>query len=97
MQDAVCILGIQQTIAQFLAYNKEGIIRSLWRNYKHILSAVQLVCDLSLEYAVYDLPLWNAILLQLVNLEATAYLGHVLPLIQARPALWFLAKIDCFF
>uniref|UniRef100_A0A6Q2ZN00 Kinetochore associated 1 n=1 Tax=Esox lucius TaxID=8010 RepID=A0A6Q2ZN00_ESOLU len=60
-------LNIPYTLETFLNIPKEGMVKGLWKNHSHEPQAVRLVADLSLEYQVFDLQLWNGLLQKLLG------------------------------
>ncbi|XP_069789332.1 kinetochore-associated protein 1 [Narcine bancroftii] len=82
------ILNIPYTIESFHNSPKEGMIKGLWKNHNHEPRAVRLITELSLEYKMYDPPLWNAILQKLLAFNMTNYLSKVLIAITAILPLW---------
>ncbi|XP_072443517.1 kinetochore-associated protein 1 [Chiloscyllium punctatum] len=82
------ILNIPYTIESFHSSPKEGMIKGLWKNHNHEPRAVRLVTELSLEYRVYDLQLWNGILQKLLAFNMVNYLRKVLVAITAILPLW---------
>ncbi|XP_063063837.1 kinetochore-associated protein 1 [Engraulis encrasicolus] len=80
-------LNIRYTLEMFVNSPKEGLIKSLWKNHNRDPKAVRLVADMSLEYQMYDLQLWDGILQKLVASNMTSYLQKLLEAIGAIPCL----------
>ncbi|XP_028980703.2 kinetochore-associated protein 1 [Esox lucius] len=86
-------LNIPYTLETFLNIPKEGMVKGLWKNHSHEPQAVRLVADLSLEYQVFDLQLWNGLLQKLLGFNMINYLQKVLEALGAVPAIW---EVPCF-
>lgn len=85
---------VTQTVAEFLACSKEGLVRGLWRNRGHEPKAVRLVTDLCVDYEIYDLALWNNALKQLMASRQHGYLSKLLTAASGVPCLWELASLS---
>ncbi|KAJ3310753.1 Kinetochore-associated protein 1 [Blyttiomyces sp. JEL0837] len=72
-------LRIAMTVKEFIACDKEGFARSLW--------AVQLICNICLDYKIMDTSLWENALNRLLKLDALRYLLGLLEHITACPSL----------
>jgi hypothetical protein len=86
-------LSIRQTVEEFLASNKEGLARGLWRSHSQRASAVRLACELCLDYDIDDLELWDSVLQRLLALNEISFLLYVLPVVSARSHLWAIPSL----
>ncbi|OXB64145.1 hypothetical protein ASZ78_002075 [Callipepla squamata] len=82
------VLNIPYTYESFHKSPKEGMIKGLWKNHSHEPTAVRLVTELSLEYKVYDIQLWNGLLQKLLGFNMIQYLRKVLIAITGIHLLW---------
>ncbi|EDQ91102.1 uncharacterized protein MONBRDRAFT_24036 [Monosiga brevicollis MX1] len=87
-------LGIMQTSSDFIRADKEGLIRSIWKNYAHDDQAIVLVADLCLQYELYDAALWDAILRQMLQLRLYSDLQRLLAAASGIPELWCLPCLE---
>ncbi|KAI8621551.1 rough deal protein C-terminal region-domain-containing protein [Chytriomyces sp. MP71] len=90
-------LRIVQTIKEFNDCDKEALVRSLWLNHSSETKVVQLICNLSLDFSIFDMNLWENALTRLVQLGAIRYLAGIIDVIsnipelsgmKSLPALW---------
>lgn len=74
-------LSVQQTVPEFVQANKEGLIRSIWRDHHHDDAAVILVADMCIDYFVYDATLWGKVCKCCVAVltSVAPYSGHARP------------------
>ncbi|KAI9349126.1 rough deal protein C-terminal region-domain-containing protein [Obelidium mucronatum] len=80
-------LRIVQSIKEFQDCDKESLARSLWLNHGGEPKVVQLICNLSLDYGILDLTLWENALKRLVKLGAVRYLAGIIESVAAVPEL----------
>ncbi|KAJ1980589.1 hypothetical protein H4R34_002402 [Dimargaris verticillata] len=86
-------LRITQSMADFMSSRKGALARSIWVNHHTDPKAVQLVCNLCLDYAVHDAPLMESVVQRLMALKQEAYLTRVLPAISQVPVFSTLALL----
>ncbi|KND00003.1 uncharacterized protein SPPG_04350 [Spizellomyces punctatus DAOM BR117] len=80
-------LRIMQSLREFEKCDKEAFVRSLWVNHKNELKVVQLICNICLDYRVYDLTLWESALNRLLDKKVYRYLLGVLEHLTSVPEL----------
>ncbi|CAG8541754.1 10906_t:CDS:10 [Paraglomus occultum] len=80
-------LRISQTPKEFINSNKEALARSLWVKYSNEPKVVQLICNICLDYKVYDLTLWENSLKQLAKWGKHEYLMGILERTSTIPEL----------
>jgi len=88
--DRLATLEVQYTAASFASGNKEGIVRSLWREHRTVDVAVTLVIDMCIDYMLYDLTLWSNSLQALADLSMWPELARALMALSSIPDLWLL-------
>jgi hypothetical protein len=59
-------LRIIQSLKEFNECQKLPLVRSLWLHHRDNIKAVQLICNICLDYDVYDLTVWENILNELI-------------------------------
>ncbi|TPX60794.1 hypothetical protein PhCBS80983_g01508 [Powellomyces hirtus] len=80
-------LRIVQSLREFEKCDKEAFVRSLWVNHKDELKVVQLICNICLDYKVYDLTLWESALHRLLEKKVYRYLLGMLEHLTSVPEL----------
>ncbi|KAI8821507.1 rough deal protein C-terminal region-domain-containing protein [Fimicolochytrium jonesii] len=80
-------LRIAQSLREFEKCDKEAFVRSLWVNQKDELKIVQLICNICLDYHVYDLTLWESALHRLLDKKLYRYLLGMLEHLTSVPKL----------
>ncbi|KAJ3169831.1 hypothetical protein HDU88_000470 [Geranomyces variabilis] len=80
-------LRINISTREFVNCDKEAFVRSLWVNHKDELKVVQLICNICLDYAVYDLTLWESALHRLLDRKVYRYLLGMLEHLTSVPQL----------
>ncbi|KAL8602243.1 hypothetical protein ACOMHN_022756 [Nucella lapillus] len=83
-------LHIQHSLQSLSNCSKTGLVKSIWRSYRHQKSAVQLTAALCVDYSLYDRHQWAALLQQMVTMHMLWELEHVLQRLQTVPMLWSL-------
>uniref|UniRef100_UPI00358F6FEC kinetochore-associated protein 1-like isoform X2 n=1 Tax=Myxine glutinosa TaxID=7769 RepID=UPI00358F6FEC len=81
-------LNIPYTFEAFQSSSKEGIIKGLWKNHNQEPHAVQLVAQLSLDYAISDANLWAGVLQKLFTYGLLNQLGEVLVKLNSFKCMW---------
>uniref|UniRef100_A0AAY5JYA4 Kinetochore associated 1 n=1 Tax=Esox lucius TaxID=8010 RepID=A0AAY5JYA4_ESOLU len=91
-------LNIPYTLETFLNIPKEGMVKGLWKNHSHEPQAVRLVADLSLEYQVFDLQLWNGLLQKLLgfNMVGRGSLPMLMRPLEQCQRFHLLDTVPCF-
>ncbi|KXS20915.1 hypothetical protein M427DRAFT_348724 [Gonapodya prolifera JEL478] len=80
-------LSLAMTLNEFDACNKEAFARSLWINHGSNIKAVQLICNLCVDFQVYDVVLWENVLERLSEHKLHRYLVGVLHTVNGVPGL----------
>ncbi|KAJ3146968.1 Kinetochore-associated protein 1 [Geranomyces michiganensis] len=80
-------LRINISTREFVNCDKEAFVRSLWVNHKDELKVVQLICNICLDYNVYDLTLWESALHSLLGKRVYRYLLGMLEHLASVPEL----------
>ncbi|XP_019857675.1 PREDICTED: kinetochore-associated protein 1-like [Amphimedon queenslandica] len=86
-------LHINMTLDGFTALNKEGLIRTLWRNHKEEPRALRLISELCLHYKIQDTSLWSKLLERFLELHMIPYLRHLLRIMIDLPLIWQVKNI----
>lgn len=60
-------LRIPQTIKEFSSCDKEALVRSLWLNHNAEPKALQLICNISIDFRLWDATLWENVLHRLLK------------------------------
>uniref|UniRef100_A0A8C4PWT0 RZZ complex subunit KNTC1/ROD C-terminal domain-containing protein n=1 Tax=Eptatretus burgeri TaxID=7764 RepID=A0A8C4PWT0_EPTBU len=81
-------LNIPYTFKAFQSSPKEGIIKGLWKNHNQEPHAVQLVAQMSVDYAISDANLWAGVLQKLFTFGLLNQLGEVLVKLNSFSCLW---------
>ncbi|KAI9595195.1 rough deal protein C-terminal region-domain-containing protein [Syncephalis fuscata] len=76
-------LRISQSLKEFHACDKLSLARSLWVTHQHDLKAVQLICNLCLDFKLKDISLWEQLLTRLLQSREIDYLIRVFEDIEA--------------
>ncbi|KAJ3212506.1 hypothetical protein HDU82_000937 [Entophlyctis luteolus] len=71
-------LRIVQSVKKFHECDKESLVKSLWLNYGTEVKTAQLICNLCLDYNLFDITLWDNALNRLVKLQSTCYLAGII-------------------
>ncbi|KAI9504956.1 rough deal protein C-terminal region-domain-containing protein [Coemansia spiralis] len=96
--------GIPQSTADFLDCDKAALARSIWIDNHEEPRAVQLVCNMCLDFMVNDCDLILRILTRLLAAERNFYVANALSIISnvpcyssiaEIPALWNQATLGC--
>ncbi|KAJ3287176.1 hypothetical protein HK104_008726 [Borealophlyctis nickersoniae] len=80
-------LRIVQTIKEFEDCDKEAFVRSLWVSHRNDARAVQLICNICLDYDIYDLTLWENALHKLLEKRLYRYVLGILEHFSSVPQL----------
>ncbi|KAJ3128527.1 hypothetical protein HK098_004157 [Nowakowskiella sp. JEL0407] len=86
-------LRISQKLKTFANCDKEALGRSLWLNHNNNPKALQLLCNLCLDYKIFDIMLWESVLERLLDFGLYQYLLGVLEQISTIPELSMLKNI----
>ncbi|KAI9026821.1 rough deal protein C-terminal region-domain-containing protein [Hyaloraphidium curvatum] len=80
-------LRIPQTIKEFTNCDKAALVRSLWLNHNGETKALQLICNVSMDFQLWDTTLWENVLHRLLKHGAYNYLTGILEHVSSVPEL----------
>ncbi|KAJ3186082.1 hypothetical protein HDU85_001000 [Gaertneriomyces sp. JEL0708] len=80
-------LHIAQSLYEFEECDKEAFVKSLWVGYKDNIKVAQIICNICLDYKVYDLTLWGSALQRLIEKQAYRYLLGIMDHVSSVPEL----------
>lgn len=97
-------LKISQTLKEFNGCQKDALAKSLWVKYCDEPKVIQLICNLCIDYKIYDNMLWENSLKRLMHFKTYRYLlailEHVssiseLSQLSVLPKAWSNVIIEC--
>ncbi|XP_064600912.1 kinetochore-associated protein 1-like [Liolophura sinensis] len=81
-------LNIQHSLDSFTQCNKHALVKAVWQKHSHKKVAVQLVCDICLDYNIADVHLWSCVLQKLQAFGMSQKLENSLIRISGIRELW---------
>ncbi|XP_014472123.1 PREDICTED: kinetochore-associated protein 1 [Dinoponera quadriceps] len=71
-------LGLRYNIDTFETCSKRELVQILWKSQRHSPYALSVIAQISIEFGIYDILLWDGVLSQMTRLRMTSELKRIL-------------------